>query len=338
MKKYIFALLALLIIFSACHKDNDIITNQTNIITTKSPINKIHQFHNSTDTLFNQQIITTIKTFQKARTNFSKQGTYTDYKLTDALFQMPLVLNYELGITGYYSHVEKKDTVINILNNGNETILDGKDMFNKYLDLENYIKTKLHHKKLYFAEFSIKDTTSHYITFKISLYTGVRSMGSFGQQVCIFPILPINQPPICTTTSTPYYVASMMTLAWIPSINTLYFKPYHVIYSSSGYLEASTSPGEVLNGINTWVYHSNSWDNISAGGTDPNGYNMQYYKWVNSQRIYYQNIYIGTSVRVELRENFTNNSDYTYSHIIYLYISRISYIPDLFVNNLPIII
>ena len=344
MKKLTISLIAIALLFSACSKDKEVATSKKSTSVSKpTPKNKVRE------SITKDEIISTIQAFQQSRSAYIKQGTYTNYTQDQAMFQMSLVLNYEKGLYGYYSDIENTEFEIEIANNGtnnnNETLLNGGSMFSKYIEIQEYINNQIGSKNLSFLDISLEETTQDITKFRVSVYSGTRSMTVPSSNLVDFPILPIDVPPVCSVGGNYDVVADAMTAAW-RSVNYSHFKPAGYIYAFLYTNSAQPYPFSYDNygpGAYEYIFHSSSPTVVGgAGGPNPNGYNMKYYNHVNDIRLALPSNYYANSVRIQHQQIIYSPgtgswSNYCYTHRIEVDIWSKTSIPGLFESNLPII-
>ena len=275
-----------------------------------------------------------VRSFQQNRKLFWENGSSPNYTQSQALFQMPLILNFELAGYGYLSEIETRDITINIENNGSkdgETLLNGKDMFRKYRDVENYIKTQLGDKKLYFADFNIIETTENNTAINIHIsYATLSTAPPHGYYTSDFPIIPINTIPEGSTYGSGTVLADWFTRLFNPYPNggcacrvkgDLLIPTTYSAIAPDNYAPA------------TWfVYHTSSNQSKSS-----DNYKIPYCNWIKAKRLerlpanqFATSIWIAYFA---IPDNI--HADFRCMHIIYVNFAIWGHIPELFTNNLP---
>ncbi len=339
--KYIFIIIAFVFVLSACNKDEEQIKsqgNKTNNIAVNGGNNlKGSEFGEVTK----EEVIEAVKSFQQNRKSFWESGSSSnDYTQKQALFEMPLVLNFELAGYGYLSEIETRDITINITNNGpnenGETVLNGNDMFRKYKEVEDYIKTELGDKKLYFVNFNIIETTETETIFNVHISYATLSESIPNEPVhSEFPVIPINTIPSGNVYGHPQYLADWFTAVFNPIPQMAYY-----IYRTAGKIlvplnYAAIHPDPMYPSTH-FLYHN------SAPSPDYSYYyKIPYYNWINAKRLAAPSGIFATSILiayVDMGGGVTGTwEDFRCNHIIYVNFAKWEYTPELFNDDLPII-
>ena len=340
MKKLTISLIAIALLFSACSKDKEVLTSKKS-----TPVSKATPKNRTFQDLNADGIRSAITTFQSNRTTYWRENTYPNFTQDEALQKMSLVLNYEKGLYGYYEDVTTDYYDLQITNNGknegNETILDGGSVFTKYAEIVEHLNSTYGDKKLYYATFTVLETSESYTTFRIHLIVGDRS--TTAPNVTIyndFPVIPVNTNPNCSAIGHPQYVAGQLTLHW-NSLQTGPFAYYHqigtIFYTNPW--QQWTSPN-----TNEYLYHSEACNYITSYPWDTyfiGNYNSDYYSHINNERIARLNYTVPQKATyIEIGYDHSSNMQigFKYRHYIHVWFASFNYIPDMFDSNyLPII-
>ncbi len=339
MKKKLIIIIAFVFILSACNKEDSVNNKINNGNTSLNGGNKLKWGED----LNKEELIEIIQTFQQNRNNYWKSGTSPDYTQTQALFQIPLILNFELAGYGYLSEIENIDLEISITNNGtNESgdiILLGEDMFVKYRDVEEYIKTQLGEKKLFYANIKIKETLENNTIFNISISYGTLSESPGNNRVYYdFPVIPIGQTINCWVFGSPDYVANEMTKAFNPMpVDYCYDRRANLIlvdvFPPLQYHWISPDPGDPNS---YFLYHNCCPYNISS-----TPYRIPYSNWANAIRYAAPSYIFATHINVYYDDNAIGfGGQYYYyqvCHNMNVWFAKWEFLPELFNNNGPII-
>ncbi|MFZ4740859.1 MAG: hypothetical protein ACOYLE_06815 [Bacteroidales bacterium] len=343
MNKYFIAIIALVFVLSACSKEESIKSQATKNSSIAVNSKKLTRGEGFGD-ISKDEVIRAIQSFQLNRKNYWESGNSPNYTQAEALFQMPLVLNFELPGYGYFSGLESRNIEISIANvsgsSKDDAILDGKDMFVKYREIENYIKTQLGDQKLYAADFNVTETNASRTVFSIRILAGAFTKSIGGQHYSSeFPAIPINTIPSGDTYGTGQYLANWFTAVF----NSVPYDGTYTYRVSGQILVNLYPPIEAChiapdpNYQSTWfVYHSST--GAAAYSSD---YKIPYYNWINNRRLaapsyafttyidFYYTVYVGTPP--------ANWVDFTHNHSIDLNFAKWEYTPEMFINHLPII-
>jgi len=284
-------------------------------------------------------IVKTIQTFQLTRKEFWETGKCPDYTQEQALFEMPMVLNFEQAGYGSFTEIEDKDTVIFIKNNGTsregEVLLDGQDMFNQYRNIEEYVNTQLGDKKLYLADFNITETTEEYTVIKLRYTYGTfKSMPYYGPYMWL--IKPIDVVPSC---SLPSYVWAAAMAGFLTS---RFYDVVPEVLRVRGDVLVITSTKSIEPNPNIpstqFLYHTSHGSYISNGCP----YLSSYYTWINNTR-HQQLPQNAVSIDISYIDGYTPTSvydiwyEYAKHHKITVKFGEWVGTPSLFDNNGPII-
>lgn len=336
MKFFLIVIIAFAFMLSSCNKDDESLKMQTNK-SSNTVVGSGKHLKDGFEIMGTDEIINAVQTFQNDRKDFRENNTCSDYTLQEALFRMPLVMNFELGGYGYFSDFETSETKIIIANNGTteegETIISGSDMFDKYSDVEYYINNQIGDLKLFNADFTVKEKDEEHTVITVSITAGVLNSSSFGHEVSNeFPVIPINTNPNCLAAGQPSYVANAFTAAYnsIP-VSIWFCRPINQILVNYGPAWIAPDPS---NTSTHFVYHNNWPDNIAA-----QTYNNDYYNWVNNNRLYrITSGVFAKEIRIDYYyydPNLSNWFNFKARHIISIAFGKYEYIPDLFNVNGP---
>lgn len=341
MKKIIIAIIAIVFVFAACSKDEETLKNQKQ---NNNSINNGNQLKNSIEQIKKEDIIQSVQSFQSDRRTYKSTNTAPDYTQTDALFKMPLVLNFEKGGYGYFSDLVSVDLEISIDNKGvnanGETLLSGKEMFRNYLDIETYVNTQLGDRKLFNAEFKVVETNVIRTLLKVTITSGTLHAESFGNKVSNeFPVIPVNINPHVSGYASPSVVAHMFTAAYnsVP-VDIWYCRAINQILVNYSPNWISADP---MNPYTHFVYHSSNGSYLYA-----QAYNDDYYNWINNSRLLRLPYGIfAKKVSIDYYNKWLDIDNppaewynYMHTHILSILYAKYENVPELFtLAGLPII-
>ncbi len=292
------------------------------------------------------EIVKLIQTFQQNRKDYWESGKNTDYTQNEGLFMMPMVQSFELAGYGYLYDIEYTDMQISIANNGTnrdgEILLNCSDMFTKYREVEDYIKTQLGTNKLYLTSYDISETTENATIFNVRI-----SHGKWSETPIIgmpldfdFPVISINTQPVWSYYLPASYiqVANSANKAFNPyTINYLYCRTRGsiIVVYHQDIIEAYpySTPSYFLchSQYSGAVFHEEHFI----------GFKSSYYLWINTKRndqLQLPGQYRASAIIIDHLTRYYTDVNFNYINKITVQFGAWGMTPKLFNDNGPIII